>query len=70
MYIANDDQVSLARIRHETLRRWVEELLANERFGAAADNMRDAAARKIQLRARGERHRNSRPVPGFSIRIL
>jgi hypothetical protein len=56
MYIANDGQVSPARTRHETLRRWVEELLANEHFGAAADNIRDAAARKIQLRAQGERH--------------
>ena len=44
------------RIRNETLRRWVEELLAKEHFGAAADDIRDAVARKIQLRAQGERH--------------
>jgi hypothetical protein len=56
MYIANDGQVSPARVRNETLRRWVEELLANEHFGAAADDVRDAVARKIQLRAQGERH--------------
>jgi hypothetical protein len=56
MYIANDGQVSPARVRNETLRRWVEELLANERFGAAADDIRDAVARKIQLRPQGERH--------------
>jgi hypothetical protein len=55
MYIANDGQVSPARVRNETLRRWVEELLANERFGAAADDIRDAVARKIQLRAQGAR---------------
>jgi hypothetical protein len=56
MYIANDGQVSPARIRNETLRRWVEELLANEPFGTAADDIRDAVARKFQLRAQGERH--------------
>jgi hypothetical protein len=57
MYIANDGQVSPARTRNETLRRWVEELLANEHFGgAAADDIRDAVARKIQSRPQGERH--------------
>jgi hypothetical protein len=53
MYIANDIQRpgSLGKVRRETLRRWVEELLAGEHFGAAADDFRDAAAVKIQLRA-------------------
>ena len=56
MYIANDKQVSVGGVRHEALQRWIEELLASEQVGAAADDIRDAVARKIQLRARTERH--------------
>jgi hypothetical protein len=56
VYIANDNQASVGRVRHETLRRWIEEFLASEYFGAAADDIRDAVARKIQPRARTERH--------------
>jgi hypothetical protein len=50
MYVVNDNQrpVSLGKARHETLRRWVEELLASEQLGPAADDIRDAAAKKIQ----------------------
>ena len=53
MYIVNDNQrpVSPGKARHETLRRWVEELLASEHVdGAAADDIRDAVARKLPLR--------------------
>jgi hypothetical protein len=55
MHIANDNQASVARVRRETLQQWIEQLLASERFGAAADDIRDAVASKIQLRARAER---------------
>ena len=50
MYVVNDNQrpVSLGKARHETLRRWVEELLASEHVGAASDDIRYAAAKKIQ----------------------
>lgn len=52
MYIANDNQASVGRVRHETLRRWVEELLASEHLdAAAADNVRDAVASKLHARA-------------------
>jgi len=39
---------SLGKARHETLRRWVEELLTSEHFGAAGDDIRYAVAKKIQ----------------------
>ena len=39
---------SLGKARHETLRRWVEELLASEYFGTAEDDIRYAVAKKIQ----------------------
>jgi len=50
MYIANDIRrpSSLGKVRRETLRRWVEELLASEQLGAAADDIRYAVAKKIQ----------------------
>jgi hypothetical protein len=48
MYIVNDSQRPAGAVRHETLRRWVEVLLASERFGTGADDIRDAAARKIR----------------------
>ena len=50
MYIANDIRrpSSLGKVRRETLRRWVEELLATEHVGAASDDIRYAAAKKIQ----------------------
>ena len=52
MYIANNNQASVGRVRHETLRRWVEELLASEHLdAAAADNVRDAVASKLHARA-------------------
>ena len=57
MYVVNDNQrpVSLGKARHETLRRWVEELLASEQLGPAADDIRYAAAKKIQpARSRAE----------------
>ena len=56
MHIANDNQASVARLRHETLQQWIEEFLATEHVGAGADDIRDAVARKIQLRARTARH--------------
>jgi hypothetical protein len=55
MYIMNDNKrpVSLGKARHETLHRWVEELLASEHVdGAAADDIRDAVARKLPLRGK------------------
>jgi hypothetical protein len=54
MYSVNDSQrsVSHSKARHETLRRWVEELLVSENVdGAAADDIQDAVVRKLQLRA-------------------
>jgi hypothetical protein len=48
MYIVNDSHRPAGAVRHDTLRKWVEVLLASERFGAAEDDIRDAAARKIR----------------------
>lgn len=72
MYIANNNHrlligepnaagrhqfVSPGKVRHETLWQWVENLLAGEHFdAAAADDIRDAVAREIQLRVQA-RHR-------------
>ena len=66
MYIANDNRPvigerksvgrdelgSIGKVRRETLRRWVEELLASEPVGAAADDIRYAVAKKIQPAAK------------------
>ena len=59
MYIATDIQRpgSLGKLKRETLRRWIEELLANEHFGAAADDIRHAVAMKMQLRGARVRRR-------------
>jgi hypothetical protein len=55
VHIVNDNQRpgSLDKARHETLRRWVEELLASDHLDSAtADDIRDAVAKKLPLRAR------------------
>jgi hypothetical protein len=52
MYIVNHSHRPAGADRHVTLRQWVEVLLASERFGAAADDIRDAATRKIQPAAK------------------
>jgi len=48
MYIVNHSHRSAGADRHVTLRQWVEVLLASERFGTAADDIRYAAAKRIQ----------------------
>ena len=60
MYIANNNHRLLigepSAVRHETLWQWVENLLAGEHFdAAAADDIRDAVASKIQLRVQAGR---------------
>jgi hypothetical protein len=56
MHIANDRQRpgSLGKPKREALRRRVEELLASEQLGAAADDIRYAAAKRIQPRPNAE----------------
>jgi len=55
MYIANGNRRRMIgeasrHQRDDTLRQWVEELLASERFGTtAADDIRYTVARKIRL---------------------
>jgi hypothetical protein len=48
MYIAIHSLRPAGAVRHETLRKWVEVLLASEQLGAAADDIRYAVAKKIQ----------------------
>jgi hypothetical protein len=58
MYIANGNRRGMigeaaqhqqvGAVRHETLRQWVEDLLANESFGNAADDLRETVAKKIR----------------------
>jgi hypothetical protein len=69
MYIANNNHRLLigessaasrhqfvSPVRHETLWQWVENLLAGEHFdAAAADDIRDAVASKIQIRVQAGR---------------
>jgi hypothetical protein len=60
MYIGNGNQASLGRVRHETLRRWVEELLASEQLdAAAADDVRDAVTRSYKRALSVADHHNS-----------
>ena len=54
MYIVNHSHRPAGADRHVTLRQWVEVLLASEQLGAAADDIRYAAAKRIQPRPNAE----------------